>query len=299
MTLTRTFSFQEQSSAGILYLISTPIGNLGDLSSRAIEILSGVYMIAAEDTRHTWKLLNHFSIEGPQVISYHEHNKHLAKETILQALKDGHDIACVTDAGTPGISDPGQELVAEARLLGLPVSTVPGPSAAIAALTISGLSTVQFSFVGFLPRQKKNRRAELEKWKSRAETLIFYEAPHRVKETLREMVQVLGEDRKIAAARELTKRYEEVITGTVMELLTALEDGEIRGEWVLIVEGAAQNTSEKQIQPEGHLPVEERVKKLMETGLVKKDAVKQVAKERGLSRNEVYQTVLDLDGAGK
>jgi 16S rRNA (cytidine1402-2'-O)-methyltransferase len=289
----RQYSFRDTSGRGTLYLVSTPIGNLGDLSPRAVETLKHVQVIAAEDTRQTRKLLTHFSIEGPRLISYHEHNKHRMESEILEMLKQGDDVAIVTDAGTPGISDPGEDLVRVARENGYPVTSIPGPCAAISALVISGLPTGRFTFIGFLPREKKARREELNALRKRPETLIFYEAPHRLKETAKDLSEILG-GRKVSVARELTKRFEEVAFGDLNALVDWLEEEIPRGEYVLVVEGfqGELETDEQESSWWECLTLSEHVEKLVEKGIDKKDAIKQVAKQRGLPKREVYQATL-------
>jgi 16S rRNA (cytidine1402-2'-O)-methyltransferase len=289
----RQFSFQDTSGKGTLFLVSTPIGNLGDLSPRAVETLKQVYAIAAEDTRQTRKLLTHFAIEGPRLISYHEHNKQRAGAGILQWLEQGYDVAIVTDAGTPGIADPGEDLVRLARENGCPVTSIPGACAAISALVISGLPTSRFTFIGFLPREAKARREELQQLRTRRETLIFYEAPHRLQEMAKDLYAVLGE-RRVTVIRELTKRYEEAAVGHLSSLHEWLEAEIPRGEYVLIVEGFQGELEEETGDSPWWecLSLSEHVEKLVEKGIDKKEAIKQVAKERGIAKREVYQATI-------
>ncbi len=272
--------------AGMLYLVATPIGNLGDLSPRAVETLAGADFIAAEDTRVSVKLLNHFDIKKP-LVSYHEHNRAAAGQAILTRLLGGEICALVTDAGTPAISDPGQELVALCAENGVTVQAIPGCCAAIAALAVSGLDTRRFTFEGFLPSGKKERRMALEELTGEARTMVFHEAPHRLRATLADMAEVLG-DRPVALCRELTKLHEDTVRTTLAQAAAYYAANEPRGEYVLVVAGR-----EKQQGPQ--LTLEqgvERVLRLREDGMRMKDAVRQVADDTGLSRNDLYDAVL-------
>ncbi len=237
-------SYDTDQDQGILYLVGTPIGNLEDISYRALRILQEVDLIAAEDTRHTLKLLNHFEIHK-SLISYHEHNKEHRGVELIELLLQGKNIALVSDAGMPAISDPGYEVVVQAIDQGIRVIPIPGPNAAITALVASGLPTQRFLFIGFMPRGKKLLLNELEKYKPSLETLIFYEAPHRIEKTLKAMREILG-NRKIVLIRELTKKHEEFIRGTVDELIQYAESNSIKGELTVLLEG----TSRKEIQKE-------------------------------------------------
>ena len=272
--------------AGMLYLVATPIGNLGDLSPRAVETLAGADFIAAEDTRVSVKLLNHFDIKKP-LVSYHEHNRAAAGQAILTRLLGGEICALVTDAGTPAISDPGQELVALCAENGVTVQAIPGCCAAIAALAVSGLDTRRFTFEGFLPSGKKERRMALEELTGEARTMVFHEAPHRLWATLADMAEVLG-DRPVALCRELTKLHEDTVRTTLAQAAAYYAANEPRGEYVLVVAGR-----EKQQGPQ--LTLEqgvERVLRLREDGMRMKDAVRQVADDTGLSRNDLYDAAL-------
>ena len=272
--------------AGMLYLVATPIGNLGDLSPRAVETLAGADFIAAEDTRVSVKLLNHFDIKKP-LVSYHEHNRAAAGQAILTRLLGGETCALVTDAGTPAISDPGQELVALCAENGVTVQAIPGCCAAIAALAVSGLDTRRFTFEGFLPSGKKERRTALEELTGEARTMVFHEAPHRLRATLADMAEVLG-DRPVALCRELTKLHEDTVRTMLAQAAAYYAANEPRGEYVLVVAGR-----EKQQGPQ--LTLEqgvERVLRLREDGMRMKDAVRQVADDTGLSRNELYDAAL-------
>lgn len=288
----KRYSFRGSHEKGTLYLVATPIGNLGDMTFRAVDVLRQSHVIAAEDTRQTLKLLTHFEIEGPRLISYHEHNKKRMGEEILELLHEGLAVSLVSDAGTPGISDPGEDLVRAAVNAGFAVVPVPGACAGIAALIASGLPARQFSFVGFLPRDRKERKKELERWKSRTETLIFYEAPHRLKDTAKDLLDVFG-NRKVAAARELTKRYEEFARGTLVELFSMLESEPAKGEYVLIVAGAGGETSEDRLEAWWEsLTLAEHVDALVREGMAKKEAIKQAAHDRGLPKRDVYREVV-------
>lgn len=272
--------------AGMLYLVATPIGNLGDFSPRAVETLARADFIAAEDTRVSVKLLNHFDIRKP-LVSYHEHNRAAAGQTILARLLEGETCALVTDAGTPAISDPGQDLVALCAANGVTVQAIPGCCAAIAALAVSGLDTGRFTFEGFLPSGKKERRAALEELTGEVRTMVFHEAPHRLRSALTDMAEVLG-DRPVALCRELTKLHEETVRTTLAQAAAYYAANEPRGEYVLVVAGRP-----RQYQPQ--LTLEEgveRVLRLREGGMKMKDAVRQVADDTGLSRNELYNAAL-------
>ena len=272
--------------AGMLYLVATPIGNLGDFSPRAAEMLAQADFIAAEDTRVSVKLLNHFDIKKP-LVSYHEHNRAAAGQAILARLLAGETCALVTDAGTPAISDPGQELVALCAENGVTVQAVPGCCAAIAALAVSGLDTRRFTFEGFLPSGKKERRAALEELTGEARTMVFHEAPHRLRATLGDMAEVLG-DRPAALCRELTKLHEETVRTTLEQAAAYYAANEPRGEYVLVVAGRPRQDRPPLTLEEGVA----RVLRLRADGIRMKDAVRQVADDTGLSRNELYDAAL-------
>ncbi|RKD22815.1 16S rRNA (cytidine(1402)-2'-O)-methyltransferase [Ammoniphilus oxalaticus] len=275
-------------SGGQLYLVSTPIGNLGDITIRALETLRSVDIIAAEDTRQTKKLLNHFEI-GARLVSHHEHNKQASGQGIIQSLQEGKKVALVSDAGMPAISDPGYELVRDATALEIPVIPIPGANAGLSALIASGLPTKQFIFVGFFPRGKKQLRDELERIKFYQETIIFYESPHRIKRTLSEVQEVLG-NRSICIARELTKKYEEFIRGSIKEAIKYLSElKQIKGEFTIILDG---NASDKplitddwweELDPVAH------VNHYIEAGESSKEAIKRVAEDRQAPKREIYQ----------
>ena len=272
--------------AGMLYLVATPIGNLGDFSPRAAETLAQADFIAAEDTRVSVKLLNHFDIKKP-LVSYHKHNRAAAGQAILARLLAGETCALVTDAGTPAISDPGQELVALCAENGVTVQAVPGCCAAITALAVSGLDTRRFTFEGFLPSGKKERRAALEELTGEARTMVFHEAPHRLRATLGDMAEVLG-DRPAALCRELTKLHEETVRTTLEQAAAYYAANEPRGEYVLVVAGRPRQDGPPLTLEEGVA----RVLRLRADGIRMKDAVRQVADDTGLSRNELYDAAL-------
>ena len=272
-----------------LYLVATPIGNRGDLSPRALEILSSVDFIAAEDTRNSGTLLASFGIHKP-MISYFDHNRRAHGEKILARLKAGETCALITDAGMPAVSDPGEDLVSDCIVQGLRVSIVPGPCAFVSALAVSGLPTRRFSFEGFLPTAKNERGALLEELKTETRTLIFYEAPHRLKDTLSEFRDVFGGSRRIACVRELTKIYEEAIRSTLDEAVSRYEATEPRGEFVLVLEGYTPE--------EAPPPTEDDLvalwQKKQAAGLSKSAAAKEIAKEFSLPKHEVYDLIKDL-----
>ena len=272
--------------SGMLYLVATPIGNLGDLSPRAVETLAGADFIAAEDTRVSVKLLNHFDIKKP-LVSYHEHNRAAAGQAILTRLLGGETCALVTDAGTPAISDPGQELVALCAENGVTVQAIPGCCAAVAALAVSGLDTRRFTFEGFLPSGKKERRAALEELTGETRTMVFHEAPHRLRATLADMAEVLG-DRPAALCRELTKLHEDTMRTTLAQAAAYYAANEPRGEYVLVIAGRPRADRPQLSLEEGVA----RVLRLRENGTRMKDAVRQVADDTGLSRNELYDAAL-------
>ena len=272
---------------GTLYLVPTPIGNLGDISRRCAENLAAADFIAAEDTRVSLKLLNHLELKKP-LVSYHEHNKQESGPRILERLLAGESCALVTDAGCPAISDPGEDLVRLCAGAGVPVCAIPGPCAAITALSVSALPTGRFAFEGFLPAQKKERRARLEALKDEARTLIFYEAPHRLRETLEELSGAFGPERPISLCRELTKLHEEVLRLTLGEAVRHYEANEPRGEYVLVVGGREEAREAVSLGQAVAL-----TKALMAEGVRTKDAVRQIAEETGVSKNSLYAAVVD------
>jgi 16S rRNA (cytidine1402-2'-O)-methyltransferase len=285
--------------SGTLYLCATPIGNLGDMTPRVRETLEQVDLIAAEDTRNSIKLLNHFDIKTPMT-SYHEYNKVEKAKTLIEKLSAGADIALITDAGTPAISDPGEVLVAMCLEAGIHVTSLPGPAACITALTLSGLPTRRFCFEGFLPSDKKEKKMVLEDLQNESRTIIIYEAPHHLKSTLDELYAALGE-RKITLCRELTKKFEEIFPTTLENAIKYYEKDAPRGEYVLVIEGKSLYDRKKEQQKDWQsISVEEHMKIYEEQGIDRKDAMKQVAKDRGISKREVYNYLLksiDKDGS--
>lgn len=273
--------------SAMLYLVPTPIGNLGDISQRCRETLEAADFIAAEDTRVTLKLLNHLGIKK-SLVSYYEHNKAAQGSRIVERILGGETCALVSDAGSPAISDPGEDLVKQCAAAGIPVCAIPGPCAAITALSISGQATGRFCFEGFLSTAKKSRREHLESLKSEQRTMIFYEAPHKLLTTLADMTEVFGGDRPLSLCRELTKLHEEVVRTTLSEALERYTENPPKGEFVLIVAGA--KPEEKEIPSETDAAA--RLAELIAQGLSRKDAVKQAAKELGLSKNAVYEIAL-------
>ena len=279
--------------AGKLFLCATPIGNLGDMTPRVIETLESVDVIAAEDTRNSIKLLNHFNIKTPMT-SYHEYNKVEKAENLVAQMQAGKNIALITDAGTPAISDPGEVLVQKCQEAGIVVTSLPGPAACITALTLSGLSTRRFCFEGFLSADKKERKAVLEDLKEESRTMILYEAPHHLKGTLKELYDVLG-NRRITLCRELTKKFETIFPTTLEEALEYYENNDPRGEYVLVLEGKSHKQREEEKQAIlSEIPIEEHMKMYEDKGIDRKEAMKLVAKERGISKRDVYNYLLSL-----
>ncbi|WP_274365810.1 16S rRNA (cytidine(1402)-2'-O)-methyltransferase [Paenibacillus thermotolerans] len=297
LSLQRSFGTGIQESArpklGTLYLVGTPIGNLDDMTFRAVSTLKEADWIAAEDTRQTKKLLNHFEINA-RLLSYHEHNKEKSGAAIIERLKEGSNVALVSDAGLPAISDPGADLVKEAVDAGIAVVPIPGPNAGLSALIASGLPTDRFTFIGFLPREKKKCAAVLEQWKSHAATVILYEAPHRLESTLKLLLEIWG-DRRMAMARELTKRYEEFARGSVADCLAHIEANPPIGEYCLVVEGADKEQAAagealpwwSGLSPEEHVSRYEE-----EKGLSRKEAVKLAAADRDVPKRDLYNEVM-------
>ncbi|GLC90379.1 16S rRNA (cytidine(1402)-2'-O)-methyltransferase [Lysinibacillus piscis] len=272
---------------GCLYLVGTPIGNLEDMSVRALRILKEVDIIAAEDTRNTKKLCNYFTIETP-LISYHEHNIEVGGEKLLTLLQEGKTIALVSDAGLPCISDPGADIVEKAIALDFPVVPIPGPNAALSALIASGLTPQPFFFYGFLNRHKKERKQQLEQLKKRQETILLYEAPHRLKDTLKDMEAILG-NRRIVLARELTKKFEEFLRGTLQEAIEWSQTEEIRGEFCIVLEGNMNVEEEPEETYWQDMSIVEHVEYVMEhLNMTSKEAIKEVAKLRQVAKRDVY-----------
>ncbi len=281
---------KNQIQAGMLYLVATPIGNLADLSERAVKVLSEVDFIAAEDTRNSMRLLTHLGISKPMV-SYFEHNKRERGEQIAARLESGESCALITDAGTPAISDPGEDMVALCAERGIPVTSVPGPVASIVALTLSGLPTGRFTFEGFLSVNKAERRAHLATLANETRTMLFHEAPHKLEATLDDFVRTFGQDRRIAICRELTKAHEEILRLTLAQAVAYYKEQSPRGEYVLVVEGAKEAATPTAFWSELDIPA--HVQHYMDTGLSKMDAIKQAARDRGVPKNEVYRQMVD------
>ena len=280
--------------AGTLYLCATPIGNLEDMTFRVLRVLKEVDLIAAEDTRNSIKLLNHFEIDTPMT-SYHEFNKFTKGPQLVDKLLAGTNIALITDAGTPGISDPGEHLVMLAREAGIPVTSLPGACACVTALTMSGLPTGRFAFEAFLPPDKKLRASRLKELQTETRTIILYEAPHRLVKTLEELKDALG-DRRISVCRELTKKHETVFASTIGEALVYYQENEPRGECVLVIEGIAAKELEKAAQAEWQqISIEEHMQQYLDRGMEKKEAMKAVAADRGIGKRDVYQALLNSE----
>ena len=268
---------------GKLYLVATPIGNLEDITLRALRVLKEVDLIAAEDTRNTLKLLNHFEIKKP-LVSYHRHNEDIKKDNIIEKIKDGKNVAIVSDAGTPGISDPGEVIVKEAIEENIEIVPIPGACAAINALICSGLDTKEFSFYGFLPLNKKLRNEKMEEIRNETKTVIIYEAPHKLENTLKDLKQnEIINKRKIVIARELTKIHEEFIRGDIDEIIDKSKN--LKGEIIILIEGAQYEKKDNYLN---NLSLEEHYKYYENQGLDKKEIIKKVAKDRGVSKNEIY-----------
>ncbi len=280
---------------GTLYLCATPIGNLKDITDRVRETLGSVDLIAAEDTRNSMKLMTHFDIHVPMT-SYHEFNKFEKAEDLVNTLLSGKNVALITDAGTPAISDPGEVLVHKCVEAGVPVTSLPGPSAVITALTLSGLSTGRFSFEGFLSREKKERREILSEIKDERRTIILYESPHHLCATLKDLLETLG-DRKIALCRELTKKHEEIVRISLSEAVSYYEVNEPRGEFVLVIEGKSRDEiNEERTRRFDEITVKEHVEMYEHRGLDRKDAMKAAAKDRGVQKRDIYQELLKEEG---
>ena len=274
--------------AGTLYLVPTPIGNLGDISRRMAETLEAVDFIAAEDTRVSIKLLNHLGIKKPMV-SYHRHNTESGGQAVLDRLLAGENCALVTDAGMPAISDPGEELVARCAQLDIRVEAIPGPCALVTALAVSGQPTGRFTFEGFLPMNKKNRRAHLDSLRGEERTMIFYEAPHKLTATLQDLAEAFGEDRPLSLCRELSKLHEEIRRTTLGAAAAHYKENPPKGEFVLVVRGAEPGEEREATLEDGLAMVE----RLREEGLSLRDAVKRAAKDLGLSRNQLYDRAVE------
>ncbi len=278
---------------GKLYLVPTPIGNLKDITLRALEVLKFVDIVAAEDTRQTLKLLNHFEIKK-SLMSYHKHNEQEKSEDIIELLKEGHNIAIVTDAGTPGISDPGAVIVKKCINENIDFEVLPGATAITTALVYSGLDTTKFLFRGFIPRENKERKILLNEIKDVKESIILYESPYRVVSTLETLLEYLG-NRNIAICRELTKLHEEIKRGKIDELIDYFKNTAPKGEFVLVIEGKQQEHIDRENKEKWeNLSIKDHILNVMESGISKKEAIKYVAKERGLNKNEVYKYAIDI-----
>ena len=277
--------------AGKLYLCATPIGNLEDITYRVVRTLNEVDLIGAEDTRNSIKLLNHFDIKTPMT-SYHEFNKYDKAKQLVEMMKEGKNIAIITDAGTPGISDPGEEVVRQCFEAGIQVTSLPGPAACITALTMSGQKTRRFCFEAFLPKDKKEKVAVLEELKNETRTIIIYEAPHRLARTLKELRETLG-NRQLTLCRELTKKYEEADKTTIDQAIEKYNEKEPRGEYVLVIEGKSQEEiQEKNKQKWESMTIEEHMEYYISQGNDKKSAMKLVAKDRGVSKRDIYNQLI-------
>ena len=282
----------EQHKTGTLYLCATPIGNLADITYRVLRTLKEVDLIAAEDTRNSIRLLNHFEIKTPMT-SYHEYNKIDKAYQLVAKMREGKNIALITDAGTPGISDPGEDIVRICYEEGIPVTSLPGAAACITALTMSGLPTRRFAFEAFLPKDKKEHQAVLEELKTETRTIIIYEAPHHLVRTLQELHDTLGGDRRLTICRELTKRHEEKLQMTLADSLSYYEVNEPRGEYVLIIAGRSREEMKKEEQAGWEaLSLEEHMAHYESQGIDRKEAMKRVAKDRGVSKRDIYQALL-------
>ncbi|SFU85499.1 MULTISPECIES: 16S rRNA (cytidine(1402)-2'-O)-methyltransferase [unclassified Butyrivibrio] len=280
--------------SGTLYLCATPIGNLDDMTFRVLDTLKQVDLIAAEDTRNSIKLLNHFDIHT-EMTSYHEYNKYDKAQYLIEQMQQGKDVALITDAGTPAISDPGEVLVAECHKAGVPVTSLPGPAACITALTLSGLSTRRFCFEGFLPASddKKARKRILEDLKTESRTIILYEAPHHLRAVLDDLYETLG-DRRVSICRELTKKFEEVNVTTLAQAIAFYKENEPRGEYVLVLEGKSlEEQEEEKRQSWKEMSIEDHMKYYEDEGFSHKDAMKKVAADRGVGKREIYQALLE------
>lgn len=277
--------------AGELFLCATPIGNLEDITYRVVRVLNEVDLIAAEDTRNSIKLLNHFSIKTPMT-SYHEFNKYDKAKVLVESILDGKNIAVITDAGTPGISDPGEELVRQCYEAGIKVTSLPGAAACITALTMSGQKTRRFVFEAFLPKDKKEKQMVLKSLENEVRTIIIYEAPHRLTKTLKDLEKTLG-DRPLTICRELTKKYEDAVQTTIARAIEFYEENTPKGEFVLVIAGKEiSEIKEEEMQKWESMSIEEHMELYMNKGISKKDAMKLVAKDRGVSKRDIYNQLI-------
>ena len=280
-----------KNMAGELFLCATPIGNLEDITYRVVRVLSEVDLIAAEDTRNSIKLLNHFNIKTPMT-SYHEFNKYDKAKVLVESILDGKNIAVITDAGTPGISDPGEELVRQCYEAGIKVTSLPGAAACITALTMSGQKTRRFVFEAFLPKDKKEKQMVLKSLENEVRTIIIYEAPHRLTKTLKDLEKTLG-DRPLTICRELTKKYEDAVQTTIARAIEFYEENTPKGEFVLVIAGKEiSEIKEEEMQKWESMSIEEHMELYMNKGISKKDAMKLVAKDRGVSKRDIYNQLI-------
>lgn len=278
--------------SGKLFLCATPIGNLEDITYRVVRTLNEVDLIGAEDTRHSMRLLNHFDIKTPMT-SYHEFNKYDKAKTLVNMMLEGKNIALITDAGTPGISDPGEELVRQCYESGIEVTSLPGPAACITALTMSGQKTRRFCFEAFLPSEKKDRIEILSQLKNETRTIIIYEAPHRLLKTLKELEENLG-DRKLTICKELTKKHEQAVMTSLSKAVSYYDDNTPKGEFVLVIEGKSfEEIKKEESKRWEEMPIDEHVKMYIAQGMDKKEAMKKAAKDRGVSKRDIYNALLD------
>lgn len=280
---------KEENNIGTLYVVATPIGNLEDITLRAIRILKEVDLIAAEDTRHTLKLLNHLEISKP-LISYHRHNEEIKSDVLIEKIKEGKNIALVSDAGTPGICDPGEEIIKKCIELGINIVPIPGACAMINALICSGIDTKEFSFLGFLPLNKKSRKKKLEEIEKSNKTILIYEAPHKLETTLKDLKKIIGDNRNIVLAREITKVHEDFIRGSIDYLIEKAQN--IKGEIVLIIDGNTQIAEENELN---NLSIEEHYEFYKNQGFDKKEIIKMIAKDRNVNKNEVYKNFINKE----
>lgn len=284
---------QMNGTCGTLYLCATPIGNLEDITFRVLRTLKEVDLIAAEDTRNSIKLLNHFEIKTPMT-SYHEYNKVDKARVLVDKMRQGTNIALITDAGTPGISDPGEELVRQCYAAGIPVTSLPGPAACITALTMSGQPTRRFAFEAFLPADKQERAQILSQLQNEFRTIILYEAPHHLKKTLAELAEVLGDARELTICKELTKRHEKSMQTTLAGAIAFYESNEPRGEYVLVIQGKSYEEARLEAQEQWEaMSIADHVQMYIDQGIDKKEAMKKAAKDRGVSKRDIYQALLD------
>ncbi len=275
--------------AGCLYLIATPIGNLDDMTFRGVKTLEMVDYVLAEDTRHSIKLMNHFGL-SKKLVSYHEHNQYTKAQSVIDDLQDGKNVGLVTDAGTPGISDPGSHLVLLCQEQGIPYTIIPGPVAFVNALVLSGQNTNRMVFEGFLPMKKKERQKRLELLGSETRTIIFYEAPHKLKTTLKDLCKTFGDGRSVSLVRELTKKFEEVLRMPLIEAIAYYESTDPKGEYVVVVEGMSlDELEEMKTEVCRQVSLDEQMETYLGDGMTKKEAIKQIAKDRGMNKREVYQ----------